>query len=633
MLLSTLALGCPEPVTEYVYEEADTTSPAEDTGADADDDTGGGSPDGAAEDTGGEPVPDASAAEDTGGETVPDASEVPDTTEPLTDAEDTAAPDDMVAPADSQDVASPEDTGAPLEDAEPPVEDAGVADVEPPAEDVEPPYVPFTVAGTGSGQCSVALSVCSGSCGSDLVCLSDCAAPLGPLQALKYNKLMTCLNTSCDLAGPVEVWVECAFNSCAAAFEACNGGAPTPVTKLCGELLVCTSECLDQGCVDACTLQGTVAANAAFSEFWECLLSSCPTGEPECVAAAQGAGGACEDVLTACVKQGVPECGACYAGTTCGPLSLGSGICFGEICGAVSPAGTCWGDDLDKVVFCDDDGLLRSLDCADAPLTGPKVNTCKKDVDPDTGLLVARCVCAPTCSPGSCGDDGCGGSCGTCGDTEQCVGGTCVPVADPLSCAGRCGDVDPELPCQCNDGCVAFGDCCEDRCDVCEELPSCKPVVGSCAGRCGAAYDPAQTCQCNSACVDFGNCCEDICDVCGESAPCKPIAPSCAGRCDAPFDPSAPCQCNAECANFGNCCADICLECLDSSPAACQFCALPAFRPLYCPCSSGSQCDGTCLDQPAGPSLCTSSCQSDADCGSGTCKADFPGPGQAFCAP
>ena len=48
-----------------------------------------------------------------------------------------------------------------------------------------------------------------------------------------------------------------------------------------------------------------------------------------------------------------------------------------------------------------------------------------------------QCVaCAPQCSGKECGDDGCGGSCGTCAEDENCVGGACLapctPSCDPM---------------------------------------------------------------------------------------------------------------------------------------------------------------------------------------------------------
>jgi hypothetical protein len=48
--------------------------------------------------------------------------------------------------------------------------------------------------------------------------------------------------------------------------------------------------------------------------------------------------------------------------------------------------------------------------------------------------------CTPNCTERTCGNDGCGGSCGACGPTQVCHGGTCcVPESRGATCAGRCG--------------------------------------------------------------------------------------------------------------------------------------------------------------------------------------------------
>jgi hypothetical protein len=50
--------------------------------------------------------------------------------------------------------------------------------------------------------------------------------------------------------------------------------------------------------------------------------------------------------------------------------------------------------------------------------------------------------CRPTCIDRTCGDDGCGGSCGTCAAGQLCQGGTCICAPEPrnTTCGGRCGD-------------------------------------------------------------------------------------------------------------------------------------------------------------------------------------------------
>jgi hypothetical protein len=53
-------------------------------------------------------------------------------------------------------------------------------------------------------------------------------------------------------------------------------------------------------------------------------------------------------------------------------------------------------------------------------------------VDPPT--------CTPNCAGKECGADGCGGTCGTCGQFQFCNAGTCDVICIP-DCAGKeCGD-------------------------------------------------------------------------------------------------------------------------------------------------------------------------------------------------
>jgi hypothetical protein len=48
--------------------------------------------------------------------------------------------------------------------------------------------------------------------------------------------------------------------------------------------------------------------------------------------------------------------------------------------------------------------------------------------------------CTPNCLDRTCGNDGCGGSCGACGSNDICRGGTCcAPESPATTCAGRCG--------------------------------------------------------------------------------------------------------------------------------------------------------------------------------------------------
>jgi hypothetical protein len=81
----------------------------------------------------------------------------------------------------------------------------------------------------------------------------------------------------------------------------------------------------------------------------------------------------------------------------------------------------------------------------------PSANCCTAD-DCDDGETcqsgLCRATCVPQCRVKECGDDGCGGSCGECGQFFHCDNGTCVvdcipdcqgKACGPNGCGGSCG--------------------------------------------------------------------------------------------------------------------------------------------------------------------------------------------------
>src|SRR4029079_7623262 len=60
---------------------------------------------------------------------------------------------------------------------------------------------------------------------------------------------------------------------------------------------------------------------------------------------------------------------------------------------------------------------------------------------PQRGASCDACFsdCQPDCTGKVCGDDGCGGTCGTCAAGEGCASavGTCQPADIPGTCANR----------------------------------------------------------------------------------------------------------------------------------------------------------------------------------------------------
>src|SRR3954469_11195200 len=100
-------------------------------------------------------------------------------------------------------------------------------------------------------------------------------------------------------------------------------------------------------------------------------------------------------------------------------------------------------------------------------------------------------VCTPACQGKTCGEDGCGGSCGTCG-AVPCVTGACSCAGKPDStdCGGgrTCsGELCAVLPtCQAaNSDCETNAQCCSGMCDA--NFQGCEP--GGLGKPCTSAFD------------------------------------------------------------------------------------------------------------------------------------------------
>jgi agmatine/peptidylarginine deiminase len=93
-------------------------------------------------------------------------------------------------------------------------------------------------------------------------------------------------------------------------------------------------------------------------------------------------------------------------------------------CNGVSWRGCCEDGD---VLYCENYELKR-LPCDGAgcgwDATQGYYNCGLEGADP-SGETAEVCVCQPQCDGRTCGADGCGGECGTCGESERCIEGLC----------------------------------------------------------------------------------------------------------------------------------------------------------------------------------------------------------------
>jgi len=288
---------------------------------------------------------------------------------------------------------------------------------------------------TASGQCKIVTPLCGdGNCmqfiGEDCdSCPVDCGA--------------CCGNGKCD-PGYGETCANCSMdcgNCCGNGFcDAQLGETCTICPQDCGP---CPAKCGDQLCeadkletCDNCPLDCGPCPTLCGDGICDGASENCTTCDIDC--------GPCKgDCCTAhdsigCNDPFVQEC-VCAMDSYCCQVTW-DGICADEAknqcgawCGCVP---TCINDD-GTPKQCGDDGC------------GGSCGTCKPGTNCVNGTCVAACV--PSClNPGGqkkqCGPDGCGGSCGTCpvGQTcntaGQCTGGgqglTCAQI---LSCSNQCG--------------------------------------------------------------------------------------------------------------------------------------------------------------------------------------------------
>ncbi len=210
----------------------------------------------------------------------------------------------------------------------------------------------------------------------------------------------------------------------------------------------------------------------------ECGAAAC---EPDCtgkICGSDGCGGTCgtcTDGLTCEAGQCVDACqGLTYEGqcegdvlSFCNGGQIASGDCaeFGGCCGWDPGGGYFDCLEGDACTTCEHGCAAGDTGCnaagthawtcatADNGCLAPEYSTCASgECDATTGQCVGGGPppCDPVCTGKQCGDDGCGGSCGTCAAGESCnADGQCVAGCAPScegkvcgsdGCGGSCGD-------------------------------------------------------------------------------------------------------------------------------------------------------------------------------------------------
>jgi len=213
------------------------------------------------------------------------------------------------------------------------------------------------------------------------------------------------------------------------------------------------------------------------------------------------------------------------------------GVKVGDDCGAVPAEGCC--KDGAYRYWCDGGVLCMEecffADCGYVMLMGYQCGTLMGVGADSCPAIPAPCLA--DCLGRECGDDGCGGSCGSCYGGATCVQGRCEGACQP-TCLGReCGDDGCGGSCG---SCYGGATCVQGRCEgACQPTclgrecgdDGCGGSCGTCSGgktcKDGACALPDCTPDCSGReCGDNG--CGGTCGTCPDTALCKD------GRCEAP---------------------------------------------------------------------------------------------------
>ncbi len=332
-----------------------------------------------------------------------------------------------------------------------------------------------------------------------------------------------------------------------------------------------------------------------------CGCETCVCGKyPFCCSVAWDAlcAGACEAECGYSCKPcpAKPSCDGLQCGEFCG-LKCG-GCAAGEVCTKYK---CCKPNCAGKV--CGDNGC------------GGVCGTCSGT---DECSSLGQCQkCQPKCAGKTCGDDGCGGTCGACKGTDVCVAGTCAASL----CTGQCSGGPFKKPeggdCYCDDLCSGYGDCCPGACQACPALkgccePNCKDKQcgdDGCGGNCGhcpgaAPCDNGKCPACQPKC-DGKQCgddgCGGQCGTCGKGVTCTD------GKCGCPLSGTTTC-CGASVCPIDTCggvgapmyaCSEGCVD------GACTKKCVPSCMGKAC---GSDGCGGLCGQCPGGYSCTGGAC-------------------------
>ena len=408
--------------------------------------------------------------------------------------------------------------------------------------------------GGSCGECGeAALAVCvnyscecTPDCGSKECGDDGCLGSCGKCDDGLFCTLDSCVTGACEFspqaghclvdllggAACAEPGAMSPFNPCAVCDPEVStvDWSPLPDGSPCGAGMFCfggaccnhAANCMGRVCgSDGC---GGLCGECAVG--FNCFVGTCVEDSctPDCTGkecgdnGCQGSCGSCEDGLF-CTAD------SCDAGNCL--FEVDAGFCVVEVSEAGNQVSACAPDGAENpenpCEFCSP-GLA-----ADDWSPHPDGVVCGASYVCDGGTCIEY-VCHAECVGKSCGDDGCGGSCGTCGGGHVCEDGTCVD-----GCVDDCG---PEGAKLCNgNSVVTCGDFDGDSCLDWSAGQAC-PVGKICIG--GACVEGCTPLCGGKECGDDG--CGGTCGACGVGMLCAVDTCSVDTECDTFIACSVACE-------------------------------------------------------------------------------------------
>lgn len=328
------------------------------------------------------------------------------------------------------------------------------------------------------------------------------------LQKIEVTKKGVCvpkpLEPECSPTSPCAEGYWCVENVCVEIPDVeCTYDDDCDVGYVCSENNTCVVipevECIYD---DDCSANQRCVANKCVLEVFECLYdSNCSQGyicsENTCVPK--------PDSVINCTD---PDGSSPYVqGNVFGKYANGTNFNFTDYC-----------DDANYIeeYYCSSEGkpIRNGFNCSYLNSPGED-RKCVNGVCVDT-------VCTPSCTGKVCGDNGCGGVCGTCNSTSTCnSAGQCIKNCVPKTCSQigkQCGVQDNGCSGTLNCGSCTYGNCINGTCVI--EQPGCtsQSNTTTCANaqcdkvnNCGDVVDCPQSCSAGYVCSTSSGMCLRSC--------------------------------------------------------------------------------------------------------------------------